>query len=478
MKDRSGYDELEFERLYTRLLHQEINAFFCVTANTVFLQREIAEKISERFPPGEVQIVDFGNLGRDFKFSSAALRNAIHEDARIILLVNFQLAGGDLKDAEFLQIFNLSRDALAELPYIFVFMMPLYFRIKIARNAPDFNSFFRYRADFTTSEASLNTTNETGASLEGYSAANKELLEYYREQYNGLKDFESRQAFEILLKILKFNVSLRVLHFAELNRFVSDFKMLLQKYDHEFDDDAFDIAGVFYGHGDYIQALEWYEKALVVDEKTLGLEHPDTAATYNNIALVYQSQGDYSRALGWYERALVIYEKNLGLEHTNTATTYNNIASVYKSHGDYSRALEWYEKVLVIYEKNPGLEHHDAATTYNNIASVYKSQGDYSRALEWYGKAMVIVEKTLDFEHPHTAAIYNNIAGVYESQGDYSRALEWYEKALVIVEKTLGFRHPHTAATYNNIADVYEDQGDYARALEWREKASGANSPP
>ena len=42
--------------------------------------------------------------------------------------------------------------------------------------------------------------------------------------------------------------------------------------------------------GEYAEALEYYNKALVIYENVLGVEHPDTAATYNNIATLYIDQ--------------------------------------------------------------------------------------------------------------------------------------------------------------------------------------------
>ena len=43
--------------------------------------------------------------------------------------------------------------------------------------------------------------------------------------------------------------------------------------------------------------------------QVLGAEHPDTAATYNNMANVYDSQGHNDKALEYYGKALAITEK-------------------------------------------------------------------------------------------------------------------------------------------------------------------------
>ena len=251
------------------------------------------------------------------------------------------------------------------------------------------------------------------------------------------------------------------------------------------------MAGVYKAQGKYEKALEYYGKALVISERVLGTEHPDTAATYNNMALVFRAQGEYEKALEYYGKALTIRERVLGTEHPDTAATYNNMAGVfydqgdyekaaatynnmagvYRSQGEYEKALEYYGKALATRERVLGPEHPDTATTYNNMALVYRAQGEYKKALEYYGKALVISERVLGTEHPSTAAMYNNMAVVYRAQGEYEKALDYYGKALAISKRVLGPEHPDTATTYNNIAGVFRTQGEYEKAMEYYERA-------
>jgi len=206
--------------------------------------------------------------------------------------------------------------------------------------------------------------------------------------------------------------------------------------------------------GHYSRALEWYGKALTITEKVFGLEHPNTSATYNNIAFVYGKQGDYDKALEWYQKAIAIREKVLGEEHPDTSQSYNNIATVYDNQGNYDKAHEFHQKALAIKKKVSGSEHPNTATTYNNIAGVYNDQGNYDKALEFYHKSLAIREKVLGSEHPDTAITHDNIAFVHEAQGDYANALEYFQKALTIREKVLGSEHPDTINTYKCIARV------------------------
>jgi tetratricopeptide (TPR) repeat protein len=102
----------------------------------------------------------------------------------------------------------------------------------------------------------------------------------------------------------------------------------------------------YYQFADYSQALEWHRKALAIREKVLGAAHPDTATTYNNIAMVYRNQGKYEQALEWYAKALPVCVKVLGLNHPKTKTVINNMEIAYKNSGNPKPFEEWMEEVI------------------------------------------------------------------------------------------------------------------------------------
>ena len=231
------------------------------------------------------------------------------------------------------------------------------------------------------------------------------------------------------------------------------------------------LAGVYCSIGEYSQAKEMHQKALVILKKIFGEEHANVATSYNNLAGVYCSIGEYSQAKEMYQKALVILKKIFGEEHANVATSYNNLAGVYCSIGEYSQAKEMHQKALVIRKKIFGEEHANVATSYNNLAGVYCSIGEYSQAKEMHQKALVILKKIFGEEHANVATSYNNLAGVYCSIGEYSQAKEMYQKALVILKKIFGEEHANVATSYNNLAGVYCSIGEYSQAKEMHQKA-------
>ncbi len=65
----------------------------------------------------------------------------------------------------------------------------------------------------------------------------------------------------------------------------------------------------------YTEAEPLVQRALAIHEQALGLEHPDTASSLNNLANLYHAQGKYDEAKPLYE----IREQVLGPQHPDTA---------------------------------------------------------------------------------------------------------------------------------------------------------------
>ena len=61
--------------------------------------------------------------------------------------------------------------------------------------------------------------------------------------------------------------------------------------------------------------LEWYEKCLEIELKTLGPDHPSTASTYVSMGGVYDDMKEYEKSLEYLELALSIDLKSFEPEH-------------------------------------------------------------------------------------------------------------------------------------------------------------------
>jgi CHAT domain-containing protein/Tfp pilus assembly protein PilF len=219
------------------------------------------------------------------------------------------------------------------------------------------------------------------------------------------------------------------------------------------------------GAGKFSEAIPLARRALEINEKALGLDHPDVAASLNGLAVLYDRQGRYTDAEPLYRRALAIEEKALGLDHPDVAALLNNLAVLYDRQGRYADAESLNKRSLVIREKSLGPDHPDVATALNSLASLYYSQGRYADAEPLYKRALVIREKALPPGHPLVAQSLGNVAAIYTKQGRYADVEPLDRRALAIFEKALGPDHPDVATALNNLAVLYYNEGRDADAL-------------
>ena len=111
-------------------------------------------------------------------------------------------------------------------------------------------------------------------------------------------------------------------------------------------------------------------------------EHPEVAASLNNIGAVLESQGRYTEASAHYERSLAIKLKVHGTEeHPDVALSLNNMGTVLFAQGRYAEAATHYERSLAIKLKVHGTEEHpDVTLTRRNLQSL-RYWGQWRRAL-------------------------------------------------------------------------------------------------
>ena len=235
---------------------------------------------------------------------------------------------------------------------------------------------------------------------------------------------------------------------------------------------------------DYAAARATYERALAIDEKSFGPNHPNVARDVNNLGLVYKALGNLIAARAAFERALTISEKAFGPNHPNIATLVNNLGTVYQDLGDLPAARAAFERALATFEQILGAEHPNIAIFVNNLGGVYQALGDLPAARAAFERALTIDEKAFGPDHPNIAGNVNNLGGVYQALGDLPAARAAFERALTIDEKTFGPDHPNVARDVNNLGVVHKDLGDlpaaraaFERALTIDEKAFGPDHP-
>lgn len=242
-----------------------------------------------------------------------------------------------------------------------------------------------------------------------------------------------------------------------------------------------------------VRARTSFRRALEINEKTYGPNHPNTATSLNNLALLNKVWGgldlsyaysDWTDAERLLKRALKIREGSLGAQRHETLEIMNNLALLYKTMERYSEAESFYKRMLNIYEESLGPQHPYVAWCLTQIAGLYIEVENYTKAESFYKQALEILENSFGPDNPHTAQVYEELAKLYQAMGDYKAAKANFEHALKIREESSGYEHPDTTSCISNLANLYDLMGKYneaealcRRVLEIREKTLGYEHP-
>ncbi|MBA2663295.1 MAG: tetratricopeptide repeat-containing protein, partial [Bradymonadaceae bacterium] len=183
------------------------------------------------------------------------------------------------------------------------------------------------------------------------------------------------------------------------------------------------------------EALAHFERALPIEERVLGSDHPDVATSLNNIGNEHDNLGSYEKALVFYERALAIWKRALGPEHPDVATSLNNIGVAQSRLGSYEKALVAHDRALAIRERALGPDHPLVALSLNNLGHADYRLGSYVKALVFHERSLAIWERALGPDHPLVASGLSNIGLVYLGQSEPIKALAYFGRALDISER-------------------------------------------
>lgn len=167
------------------------------------------------------------------------------------------------------------------------------------------------------------------------------------------------------------------------------------------------LAMVLYHAGDMAAAIMQQHKELIINERCLGLDHPDTAHSYGNMALFYHGLNQSELALRHMSRALLLLSLSSGPDHPDVAATYINVAMMYQDIGKMNTALRYLQEALKKNERLLGEEHIQTAVCYHALAIAFNCVGAYKLSHQHEKKTYDILVKQLGEDDSRTRDSHN-----------------------------------------------------------------------
>ena len=262
------------------------------------------------------------------------------------------------------------------------------------------------------------------------------------------------------------------------------------------------------------QAEPYLRNALELQQRLFGLDHPDLAATLEDLALVKLRQAKLAYAEYLAREALAIRERSLesspllyaasceglatiisytksklpeaerlvnralsirqkqpGAKPIDWSGTTFRLASLYRVWDQVPRAESLYQKLLTVYETTYGPEDLRVGKTLGNLGSLYLYLGHYQLAEDYLRRALRIDLLHLPEMHPTIALACYTIGVTLRSEDRLEESEEYVRRSLRIWQGTSGPLHPDAAGAIEELAGLLTQRGKFEESLEMLSQA-------
>jgi tetratricopeptide (TPR) repeat protein len=174
--------------------------------------------------------------------------------------------------------------------------------------------------------------------------------------------------------------------------------------------------------GEHDRAGALLERAVELEERVLGPEHPDVGLSLTHLAAVHHHRGDHDRAAALARRALAILEPALGAQHPDVSLPLITLgAALSEGPGDLEQAATVLERAQTILAATLPDENPTRLLAYHTLGNVRRELGQSRDAIGSLNGAQRNQLRT-NPAHPELGAVYASRAYADISAGDLADA--------------------------------------------------------
>jgi serine/threonine-protein kinase len=196
------------------------------------------------------------------------------------------------------------------------------------------------------------------------------------------------------------------------------------------------------------------ERALGLQEATLGPMHPDVARTLRTMGELAYEHGRYAEAAGYVERAERIQRDALAPDDPAYALTLNDLGWMRFEQGNLPVAESLHRAALAIRTRVSGARSKETAESQSNLASTLHQAGRIAEAESLYRVALATRRAVLGPANPLVGFNLNNLAAVLEEKRDLAPAESLYRESLEIAQRAFGADNPRVSTSHVNLGRV------------------------
>jgi eukaryotic-like serine/threonine-protein kinase len=193
-----------------------------------------------------------------------------------------------------------------------------------------------------------------------------------------------------------------------------------------------DLAGSYASEKQWGLARQTYERALDIDRRILGDDHPRLGMHIGNLAIVAQNLGDLKQAEVLYRDAIRRKERAYGLHSAQTASAQANFGALLQREGRLEEAEPLLRSAVDSTLAKWGPDNYLVGLQRVSLGMLLHEKGDLAGADSEYRQALAIYDKSLPATHQYRAALLAQYARLLVDLGKPADGLAMSEQSLRI----------------------------------------------
>jgi protein TIF31 len=151
-------------------------------------------------------------------------------------------------------------------------------------------------------------------------------------------------------------------------------------------------------------------ESLSLHEQIYGILHPEVARVYNTLSMIYYQLEEKEAAVELARKAVIVSERTLGVDSAETLLSYLNLGLFGHSNGGTKLALSYVRHALELWKVIYGPNHPDSITTINNAAVMLQHLKLFHESRLWFEAALEICERVFGKQSLNAATLLFQLA--------------------------------------------------------------------
>lgn len=203
-------------------------------------------------------------------------------------------------------------------------------------------------------------------------------------------------------------------------------------------EEAYEAGRISLAQNDKDIGQELLLESLSLFEQIYGILHPEVARIYLQLATLYYSLDDKNAAVELCRKAVIVSERTLGVDAAETLSAYLNLALFEHANGNSKLALTYVLHALELWKIVYGPNHPDSITTINNAAVMLQSAKRYHESRVWFEASLSLAEKMTGKASVNAATLLFQLAQALALDRDHHAAVNRMHESCTIFRTLLG----------------------------------------